>query len=183
MTLPGQRLTYEEYLRLPDDQRYELLEGELVITPAPTSRHQRILIRLTAILEAHTYGQGVGTLLIAPTDVVLSDITVLQPDLLLVLGDRTAIIDPNGAVHGAPDLVIEILSPSTAQRDLEQKRLLYGRFGVREYWIVDPETKSIEVLTQQGPGLETWQRFASGVKLISPLLPGLQIESVSIFPA
>lgn len=182
MTLPGQRLTYEEYRRLPDDQRYELMEGELVMTPAPTSRHQRILVRLSSSLDLFTYERGLGVVLVAPTDVVLSTHTVLQPDLLFVASGRTSIIDPQGAVHGAPDLVVEILSPSTAQRDLQIKRQLYSQYGVREYWIVDPDARLVEVLTHQGSGLDTWQRFTSDAVLTSTVIPGLKVKLAEIMP-
>jgi Uma2 family endonuclease len=182
MTLPGRRFTYEEYKKLPDDQRYEVLAGELEMTPAPTNRHQRILIRLTVALETFTQERGCGTLLVAPTDVILSAGTVLQPDLLFVSRDRQSIIDPDGGVHGAPNLVIEIISPATAERDLVIKRQLYGMYGVQEYWIVDPEAISIEVLTYQGAGLETWERFLADGVLTSPALPGLQMKVSQVIP-
>jgi Uma2 family endonuclease len=180
MTLPG-RLTYEEYRRLPDDQRYELVEGELRVTPAPSIRHQRLSMSLSFRLCAHLLEHGLGTLLAAPTDVLLSDQTVLQPDLLFVTRERESILGAGSAVQGAPDLVIEILSPSRAVHDLVTKRQLYTQYGVREYWVVDPEAEAIEGLTQQGSGLETWQRFSGDGTLTSPLLPGLQVNVAAVF--
>jgi Uma2 family endonuclease len=181
MTIPRKHFTVEDYMQLPGDQRYELLEGELVMTPAPTSRHQQILLRLAATLHGFTYDRGLGAVYPAPTDVVLSPKTVLQPDLLFVRRDRQSIVDPEGPVNGAPDLVLEILSPSTAKRDLEEKRQIYSQHGVKEYWIVDPAVKNVEVLTQQGAGLETWQRFTHDTTLTSPLLTGLQLALASVF--
>jgi Uma2 family endonuclease len=180
MTIPRSNFTYEDYKRLPDDQRYEVLEGELVMTPAPGTPHQRILLRLAARLEFFTQEHGVGTCFAAPTDVVLSDKTVLQPDVLFVPCNRSSII-AQGAIHGAPDLVVEILSPSTAKRDLEIKRQLYSTYGVREYWIVDPEAQSIEILTPQGAHLEVWQRFTVADTLASPVLPTLRLDVAKIF--
>lgn len=176
MTLPHGRLTYKEYLNLPEDERYELVEGELLVTPAPLNRHQKILLRLAHRLLLHTEACDLGTVMIAPTDVVLSDATVLQPDVLFIRRDRESIIGPKSGIFGAPDLVVEILSPSTAERDLVVKRRLYETYGVAEYWIVDPALNVIEVLTQQGPGLETWQRYQASEILESPLLPGLRLD-------
>ncbi|HLO04082.1 MAG TPA: Uma2 family endonuclease [Symbiobacteriaceae bacterium] len=181
MTLPGPRLTYAEYRRLPDDKRHELVEGELLVTPAPSSRHQRISMSLSIRLGSFVLEHGLGTLLAAPTDVILSMETVLQPDLLFVARNREAIIDPHGGVQGAPDLVIEILSPSNATHDQVTKRQLYSQFGVREYWLVDPEAQSVEVLTDQGTGLETWQRMVADGILTSPTLPGLHLPVANIF--
>jgi Uma2 family endonuclease len=124
-----------------------------------------------------------GTFRFSPLDVILRDDTVLQPDLLFVSRERNAIIDPDGGIHGAPELVIEILSPSTAKRDLVVKRRLYSQHGVREYWIVDPKAESIELLTQQGEGLETWQRFERGSALTSPLFPDFRLDVARVFDA
>jgi Uma2 family endonuclease len=181
MTLPGRKFTYEDYKQLPDDQRYEVLEGELVMTPAPKSLHQLILANLHLILGTFVREHGLGKLLFAPTDVVLSERNVVQPDLLFVASNRISIIDLQGAVHGAPDLVVEVLSPSTARRDLEIKMQIYSTYGVREYWIVDPEAGAIEVLTNQGPGLETWQRFPKDGTLTSPTFPALKLNVAQVF--
>lgn len=182
MTLPKPNFSYAEYLKLPDDQRYEVLEGELAMTPAPGMDHQGILVELTAVLHPIIRKQGLGRLFVAPFDVILSDHTVVQPDLLFVRAERLAIVQERG-VFGAPDLVIEILSPSTAQRDREVKRQLYGKYGVREYWILDPSARTVEILTQQGDGLETWQRYVADGILHSPILQGLTVNLVEIFPS
>lgn len=181
MTLPKPNLSYDDYLKLPDDQRYEVVEGELAMTPAPDTDHQVILVDLVSALRSYTRRAGLGTVLAAPTDVILSDHNVVQPDLLFVSQERLSIVQKRG-VFGAPDLVVEILSPSTATRDLGTKRELYSKFEVREYWIVDPMSRSVEVLTQQGGGLESWQRFVEGETLQSPLLPGLTVNLAEIFP-
>lgn len=176
MTLPKRSITYAEYLALPDDERYELVEGELLVTPAPLNRHQKIQMRLGAQLLLYAEAGRRGTVMGAPTDVVLSDETVLQPDVLFIARERESIIGEKSGIFGAPDLVVEILSPSTATRDLVVKRRLYQNYGVREYWIVDPESNFIEVLTPQGAELETWQRFWPGSTLESPLLANLRLD-------
>jgi Uma2 family endonuclease len=181
MSLTGPRFTYEDYKLLPEDKRYEIIEGELLVTPAPNTRHQKILLRLVLKLGTWAQDQGVGTVLYAPTDVILSDENVVQPDILFVVKEREGIVDPNGGINGAPDLVVEALSPSTASRDQVLKRKLYSKYGVREYWIVDPVAHSIEVLSFMGTGLETWQVFTVGSTLVSPLLPGLQVSTSQIF--
>lgn len=179
MTLPRPNFTYAQYQQLPDDQRFEVLEGALVMTPGPDREHQVILLDLGALLRAFTRKAGLGMVFVAPFDVVLSEQTVVQPDLLYVSQGRHAIVERRG-VFGAPDLVVEILSPSTAQRDLETKRALYGKYGVREYWIIDPVARSVDVLTQQGSGLDLWQRYEVTATLHSPLLPGLAVNLAEI---
>jgi Uma2 family endonuclease len=181
MSLPGPHFTYEDYKLLPEDKRYEIVEGELFVTPAPSVRHQSILVRLILRLATFVEAGNCGKVLPAPTDVILANENVVQPDLLFVGRDRQDIIDPGGGVHGAPDLVVEILSPSTASRDQVIKRKLYGRYGVREYWIVDPVTESIEVLVPGQGGLQTWRVFAAGTWLTSPLLPELSLFVDDIF--
>lgn len=180
MTLP-RRITYEEYRNLPGDDRYELVEGELLLTPAPSNRHQLILGKLLRRLGNFLEEQRLAPIIPAPVDVILDDHTVLQPDLLYVSRERSTIVNPDGGTHGAPDLVVEILSPSTASRDLVVKRQLYGMYGVQEYWIVDPKERSIEVLTQQGEGLATWQRFAASDTLTSPLFPAFRLDLADVF--
>lgn len=181
MTLPGPRFTYEDYLTLPEDKRYEVLEGDLLVTPAPSARHQQILLELAIALSTFVKSQGMGQVLPAPVDVVLANDTVVQPDLLFVAQGRKDIITKSGGVHGAPDLVVEILSPATASRDQVGKRKLYGKYGVREYWIVDPAAQSIEVLIPGTAGLDTWRVFPTGSALTSPLLPGLSVALTDVF--
>lgn len=146
MTTISTTLTYQDYLLLPEDgKQYEIIEGNLSMTPATLTRHQtivgRIHYQLMAYLETHT----IGDVFIAPCDVLLSDTDVVQPDLLVVLHSGRACITENN-VQGPPDLVVEILSPSTATRDRELKRKRYEHFGVREYWLVDPADNTLEIL-------------------------------------
>jgi Uma2 family endonuclease len=146
MSTSATKLTYHDYQLLPDDgKRYEILDGDLYMTRAPATRHQMIVTRLSNLLFTYLERNPIGTVLTAPCDVLLSDIDILQPDLLVVLQDGVArITDKN--VQGPPDLVIEILSPGTAGRDRDLKRKRYEHFGVREYWLVDPDQNTVEIL-------------------------------------
>ncbi len=137
-------LTYSDYAALPDDgRRYELHRGELSVTPGPGTRHQRAIVVLTALLHNHVSSRGLGKIFVAPTDCILSNVTVVQPDVLYIATDRLAIISERG-IEGAPTLVVEVLSPSTAYLDRNRKMSLYAEHGVPYYWIVDPESRSIE---------------------------------------
>ena len=172
--------TYEDYCATPDDQRYELLNGELMRLPTPHMAHQRVLGRLGIRLSQFTQEHGLGELFLAPFDVVLSDTDVAEPDLLFISRAREhTLTDEN--VRGAPDLVIEILSPSTADRDLGYKHDLYGRHGVLEYWVVDPMTKAVH--RQQDGELELTGAFGRRDTLRTPLLKGLELQLDDIFPA
>ena len=137
---PIVKFTYEDYLNTPEDKRYELLDGELVMTPAPGELHQSISALLGWRLVQFASENSLGRVYQAPFDVVLSDTDVVQPDLLFVSNERGHIITPAN-IQGAPDLVVEILSPSTAERDRTFKRTLYAKHGVNEYWMVDTTKK------------------------------------------
>ena len=167
--------TYEDYCRVPDDKRYELLNGELMMVPAPNIRHQSILLTLGSELRRFVREHELGEVFVAPVDVVLSDTDVVQPDVLFISRAREdRITDEN--VRGAPDLVIEILSPSTAARDLGYKHELYGKHGVLEYWIIDPVAETVAVHRQRDGKLERTGRFGRGERLAAAVLEGLALE-------
>ncbi len=174
------RLTYEDYASLSDDKRYELIEGELYITPSPDVYHQNVLAKLFVFLRNFTEKKQLGIVLCAPLDVVLSENDVLQPDILFISKGRSEIITEKN-IRGAPDLVVEILSAGTLERDKIVKKNLYERHGVREYWIVDPTGKFIEVLTLQKEGFEVYGIFFLDDELTSPLLKKLTIPLKQIF--
>jgi Uma2 family endonuclease len=137
-------LTYSDYAALPDDgRRYELHQGELSVTPAPGTRHQRAIIALGSRLYEHVRARGLGEVFVAPTDCILSNVTVVQPDILYVATDRLSIISERG-IEGAPTLVVEVLSPPTARLDRDRKLNLYAEHDVPYYWIADPESRSVE---------------------------------------
>ncbi|KYH33729.1 Uma2 family endonuclease [Neomoorella mulderi] len=137
-------LTYDDYLRLPDDgKRYEILEGVLHVTPSPTTQHQRVSRNLHFILHTYVMGKGLGEVFAAPLDVVLSNISITQPDLIYVSRERQNVITEKN-IAGTPDLVVEILSPSTSGTDKVTKAQVYARYGVPYYWVVDPQEKTVE---------------------------------------
>ena len=143
-------LTYSDYAALPDDgRRYELHQGELSVTPAPGTRHQRAIIALGSRLYEHVRARGLGEVFVAPTDCILSNVTVVQPDILYVATDRLSIVSERG-IEGAPTLVVEVLSPSTARLDRDRKLSLYAEHGVPYYWIADPESRSVEAYALAG---------------------------------
>jgi len=131
------KYTYEDYLKTPEDKRYELIEGELLMTPSPITSHQRISRKIEFLIEKFVTENDLGEVFYAPYDVHLDDENVVQPDIMFISKGRSKIIGEKNLL-GAPDLVVEILSESTAYRDLIQKKKLYAKFGVKEYWIVVP---------------------------------------------
>ena len=180
-TQPAVKFTYEDYLATPEDERYELLDGDLMMVPAPNVKHQRVSARLHVELHRFIEDRGLGTLLYAPCDVVLSDADVVQPDLLFVSRDREEQLIKRDNVRGAPDLVIEILSPSSAKADRGLKRELYGRYGVTEYWLVDPIAETVLIHRQRGGVLAATHTFSREQTLRSPLLAGLELDLDDIF--
>ena len=174
------RRTYADYLTTPEDKRYELLDGELLMTPAPNEPHQRFQAELGIRLGLHIKEKKIGRIYFAPTDVLLSDTDVVQPDLLFVSNERSRIITPAG-IQGAPDLVVEILSPATAERDTGYKRALYAQHGVKEYWIVSADAGAITVLLLGDDDYEVVGAFGEGDTLTSPTLEGFRLEVDEIF--
>ena len=174
------RFTYEDYLNTPEDKRYELLDGELIMVSSPNIPHQRTEMELAFRVIGFVKRHDLGVVLFAPTDVILSDTDVVQPDLLFISRERMHIISHN-AIHGAPDLVVEILSPSTARRDLTYKRRLYAKHGVKEYWQVNIDERRVTVLSLGDNDYEVAAIYGSGETLTSPVLPGFALAVDEIF--
>ncbi len=177
---PTIKFTYQDYRNAPEDKRYELLDGDLVVVPAPKEVHQRVLMNLSYLLLQFIRQAKSGHFYVAPFDVVLSDTDVVQPDLLFVSNERSHIITDEN-IQGAPDLVVEILSPSTAERDRTYKRALYAKYGVGEYWLVDTDAKSVTVLIQSDHGFTPAGTYGEGHVLISPTLRNFTLDPVEIF--
>jgi Uma2 family endonuclease len=176
-------LTYEDYLGFPDDgRRHEILEGEHVMTPAPTPTHQAVVVNLTRLLANFLAERGGGRMWTAPIDVIFSPTDVLQPDLCLVQASRLGIVTGR-AIEGAPDLVVEVLSPATRQRDEVGKRHLYAKFGVSEYWLIDPQARSVRrmVWSDAGYRSEDEATYRLEERLLTPLLPGLVLDLGELF--
>jgi Uma2 family endonuclease len=140
------RWTYAEFARVPSEgsTRHEVIAGELVLTPAPTPRHQRVVARITTLLNGFVEGHALGVVFPGPIDVLFAEGDYLEPDLVFVRRGREAVVSDRG-IEGPPDLVVEILSPSTESRDRGLKLDRYRHFGVGEYWIVDPDGRTVEV--------------------------------------
>jgi Uma2 family endonuclease len=148
---PGQ-WTYADVCRLPDDgKRHEIVDGRHFVSPSPEVAHQRAATRLGVLLAKAVDGRGKGEVLTAPVDVELSVGSILVPDLVVIARGNEGVVKPKRIV-GAPDLVVEVLSPSTARRDLDLKRRRYERAGVREYWIVDHEARTVRQFVLQPNG-------------------------------
>lgn len=169
-------LTYEDYLKMPDDRtRKEIIGGELYVTASPSPAHQRAVLGLASALRFAARTHGLGEILVSPIDVVLSQTDVVQPDVVFIAAASTQIIG-NAAIHGAPDLVLEVLSPSTLKMDRQRKLDLYARAGVPEYWIADADNRTVEIhrLVQGAYRLE--RRVAQGDVARSELFPQLTVD-------
>jgi Uma2 family endonuclease len=174
------RLTYQDYIHLPGERRFELIEGDLHMTPSPAVLHQKIVMAIAFELMKYNEARQAGTVLTAPLDVYLSETTVVQPDILFITGARKAIITEN-CIQGPPDLVVEVLSSATSSHDRITKKSLYGKYGVREYWIVDPPAKTAEILNQGAQGLETTRVFNAAMSLETELLSGFRMALEKVF--
>ncbi|MFQ5824828.1 MAG: Uma2 family endonuclease [bacterium] len=173
--------TYQDYLNLPeDDKRYEIINGELVMVPAPSTNHQDIGLNIKYELKRFIEKYKVGKIYDAPTDVVLSETNVVQPDILFITKDHYDIITEKN-ITGAPDLIIEILSPSTGYYDLIEKKEIYEKFGVREYCIVDPKKQWVEIYTNKANKFALKQRLEKAGVLESWVLRGFQLGMEKIF--
>ena len=175
-------LTYEDYLNTPDDERWELLRGELFMVPSPNTAHQRIAGNLYFSLRAFVQENDIGEVFVAPFDVVLSATNVLQPDVIFVSSQQNSIIT-EANIQGAPALVIEVISLSSTTIDRELKRGIYAEHGVGEYWLVDPDARTISVMALHGREFREVGRYSRSDSLSSPTLPGLALDLNSIFPS
>ena len=169
------KLTYEDYRNTPEDERYELLDGELVMSEAPRIAHQQVDMDLGTLMNLFVKENNLGRVFSAPTDVVLSETAVVQPDLLFVSNERAHIITEQN-IQGAPDLVVEILSPSTANRDWTIKRELYAAHGVKELWIVDPDARIVWVMLLRDGDFRHMRVYGEGQSLSSTTLEGFTVD-------
>ncbi len=177
---------YRDLVALPEDRfRHELFDGAHVVTPSPGTVHQQIVWNLVAAFDRYLAGHPVGTALAGPFDIKFSPKRVLVPDLVYFSARRFQELVNDRCATGAPDLVVEILSPGTRRRDRGRKREIYDREGVREYWVVDPRAESIAVLRRAAPGGRLGETAAlsmeAGDILVTPLLPGLIVPLSEVF--
>ena len=174
-------LTYDDLVQMPDDgMRREVLEGELIVNPAPRRDHQEVVANLDWLLQQFLRASGVGRVYTHLVDVYLGRHNIVQPDLVVIRDSRLGTYRPEGIVTGPPDIVVEILSPSTRRIDLVRKMALYTRSGVPEYWIADPEQRTMIMNVLHGEEYFSVEPDAAGW-LASPTLSGLRLDPTEVF--
>ncbi|MBI2933838.1 MAG: Uma2 family endonuclease [Planctomycetes bacterium] len=179
MIRKAKKLSYADYEKIPPDlHRHEIIEGEEFMTPAPSPEHQTVVGSVFAVVRAHVTARKLGRVFVAPTDVKFSEHDVVQPDVLFIAAKRASIITEKN-IQGAPDLVIEVASPSTAFLDRGHKLALYERCGVREYWIVEPAGRTVEIHEFGSP--RRTRIYKEGQAFDSALLPGLTVKVGELF--
>jgi len=175
------KFSYEDLQHFPPDRnRYEIVDGDLFVTAAPIPLHQRIVGNLFAELREQVRRYRLGEVFVAPLDVVLTAETVLEPDIIFVSRSRLHIIGEKN-LSGPPDLVVEVLSESTARLDREIKPKQYARYGVPEFWRVDPEEKTFEIFRRKEGEYELIERLIFGQNLTSPLFPNFKLPLSSLW--
>jgi len=174
------KATVQDYERLEEGAPYQLIGGELIMTPSPTAFHQSIIYRLILKLGNFVEQKKLGVILQSPIDVYLSDEDVYQPDLIFIRADRARGIRKD-KLRIVPDLVVEVLSPSTAYFDFTRKKEMYCARGVEEYWIVDPEAETIEIMIKQGDVYRTERLLHNSEILESAMFPGFSMKVEDIF--
>ena len=174
------KLTYEDYCLLPDDgRRHEIIDGEHYVNPSPNMKHQTASINLATALWAHVRQHRLGRVFSAPFDIVLSDFDVVEPDIIFVSDARKHVIT-DAHIKGAPDLVVEILSPSNRAYDEVVKFKRYDAMGIAEYWIVDPESETVKIYRRTSSG---YALVPTGETITTPLIPGFSLPLRDIFDA
>jgi Uma2 family endonuclease len=181
MSAVSRSLTYDDLERARETSadRFELIEGELFVTPAPALRHQDILGNLYVPMRQAVQDPGLGRVYLAPVDVRLAEHTIVQPDLVVVLGDRSRILGQL-RIDGAPSLIVEIASPSTSTRDLGIKRDLYARHGVPEYWFTDTDARTMTIFSNPRDGRYHGETVATDVA-VSVTIPGVSVDLAALF--
>ena len=174
--------TYNHYAALPNDgQRYEIVDGVLLMAPSPGRSHQDAVLWIAHYLQIHVRLAGLGRVYIAPFDVVLAPGVVVQPDVMVILNDESDKITPSRIV-GAPSLVVEVSSPATIGYDRREKQNAYARTGVREYWIVHPGEQTVEVLSLEGGTYVSLGFCAKRDALVSRIVPTVsEVTAEQIF--
>lgn len=174
------KITYADYLKIDDNNRYEIFHGELCMVPAPSTNHQSVSRNLEFLIWNFVKQKRLGEVFYAPVDVVFDDDEVFQPDIVFIKSENQSIIGKN-AIQGVPDLIVEIVSPSSAFYDTVEKKEVYGKYGVKEYWLVFPDEKVIEIFIS---GKEGYVEFCKSKKkgmVKSNVMEGLEIDSKDVF--
>jgi Uma2 family endonuclease len=181
----NKNFTYDDYLKINDDKRYEIIEGELIMNPAPSSKHQIIINNLGYFITDFVKKNNLGQVIYSPYDVILDSNVVVQPDILYISKENIKNIKKRG-LFGSPDLVVEIVSPSSLKRDTEDKRNIYKKYGIKEYWIIFPNEEIIEVLELEEGTYKVFDYSSTEdtdneQKVKSKVFAGLEIKLKDIF--
>jgi Uma2 family endonuclease len=183
MSTVVKRWTYDDLAAMPEDNVIrEILDGELFVAPSPVTKHQRVVRRLLLAIGSYLEQHPIGEVFIAPFDTVFAIDNVCSPDVLFVSNERSSIITKKN-IQGAPDFVVEVLSKFNRRNDEISKRAIYERFGVDEYWIVDPEADTVRVHRRQGKALVLVSELAASANdnVTTPIFPGLTIDVATLF--
>lgn len=180
--LDKQKMTYEEYYKLDDGNLYQLIEGELIMSPAPSYEHQKIHRSISFIIMKYLAENNIGELLYAPADVILDENNTFQPDLFIILNENKDIIKHKG-VFGTPDIIFEILSPASVMTDRHKKFDIYEKYGVKEYWLIDHNNQAIEVFALKDKKFYLFSSGALKGKVKSKIMKDFEIDISAIFPA
>lgn len=174
-------MTAEEYYQLPEGPPYfQLIDGELFMSPSPQFFHQEIILNIASTIREYLRQNPIGKVVLAPSDVEFDKDNVFQPDIFFIRKERLGIVDKHGT-KGAPDLVVEVISGSTGRLDLGPKKMIYAQTGVLEYWVVLPASRTIEVYRLPDSAEQPAATLAEGVSLTTPLLPGFALPVVEVF--
>jgi Uma2 family endonuclease len=180
INIPINKLTYEDYYNLDDGIRYELFNGELIMSPAPLSSHQNFSGNIYYDLRTFCKLKKLGKVFYSPIDVILDKFNTVQPDIVFISNENKGIIKDRG-IFGSPDMVIEILSPSTAVYDRNAKKDLYEKFGIKEYWIVDLANKIVEVFLSNKGKFELSAYGTESDKVKSVIIEGFEADLMTLF--
>lgn len=169
------------FLALPEGTACQIITGELVMSPAPIPLHQTVILELSILMALFAKQQNAGRVFVSPIDVRLDNRNIFQPDILFIGTEKLTLVGER-MIEGPPDLIVEVLSPSSAYHDLRTKFRVYEQSGVQEYWIVDPERRSVEIFTNSGSKFQLRQEVEGKGTAQSVLLPGLSVDLATIFP-
>jgi Uma2 family endonuclease len=173
--------TYSDYELLPAELRCEIFNGNLIMAPSPLSEHQRVSSNLEFEIQSSIRGRLKAILFHAPMDVVFDSSNVLQPDIIYVSEKKKDIVKHGKPIMGTPDMVVEILSKGSLVYDRVEKKNLYEKFGVEEYWIVDPQNQSVEVYCLENNHYELFSSAEIKGLVASKVIEGFSVEIENIF--
>ncbi len=181
MPTTHRRMTAEEYYQLPEGPPYfQLIDGELFMSPSPHFFHQEIVLNIASPIREYLRRHPIGKVVVAPSDVQFDQDNIFQPDVFFIRTDRLGIVDKHGA-KGAPDFVVEVISGSTGRLDLGPKKMVYAARGVLEYWVVLPLTLEVEIYRFAASATDPVEKLAAGAAVTTPILPGFALPLAEIF--